>query len=740
MDKRGAFVMSLFVIIALASFVSGDQPVIDFMLSKQVFAVGENISVSGSLSWNNGTAIANASVVLRLKQGSAVMANTSVNTSTNGTFLAVLQSSEAGIYTLETIYGNAYASASLTVLNISLDKFYVHSSKYFYSTNEAVVLELTAVELLNGQEVKKSGVEISGNIRRKSNLAIVKTFSCSTDATGTCEASVSGLTSGEYIAEINDFTAFTEFRVLPLEAWLYVKDSEGLKPKKTFSPGETLTLELVLKPQDTSARYTFYAIIKDSDGTTVDTTQRTSLSSGNDFTASLSVFLDTMNYVPGSYHVYAYINGSNNLLLETDFEVREWKLFLKKNDISSGFEAGTLAFPGSTTYFEIYPLDSNNEFISDFASSDFNITLLDMNRSIVGTANATESSVCNFGPCYNFSVTLPEKTGQYLLEVSAIYKGDEQKASQRITVTNKILDALAVDRFGDPKELFSTNEFVYLKLEARNKSESGLSISNVSLVRIIMPNGTLLNYTSGNWSIQLTDSKWAFNSSFNGFAAIKISPPKTEGTYHVYIVADNMTSSAKFKPENMRNAQFLNITSGSLYGVLSSCNFNASERQILQNLTISIDYVKNIYTGKIYELSTDSGCSTDSVYECLVKPANGVWESGEHEIRLSIRDSNNVTSYVYRRFEVEPFYVYVKPITYSIPFTSNLLLNITAYEANEEWWDNHKGIDGIVRIEKIYYLGKEQTDFGFIAEQGYNSTGINTTQVSNGTALSRKLV
>ncbi|MBS3158984.1 hypothetical protein J4206_06885 [Candidatus Woesearchaeota archaeon] len=815
---------SLLVILILISFLHIIQLVqansyiadLNFITSKTVYTLGERLELKGSLYLTNytisevaianHTGITNATVNLSIinKNTNATSATYGFTTTSAGEFYsrsdyypnAVLVSapSAPGDYYIQVNYTDPNNSTwwtrlEIQIVNQTVDRLLVSPEKLTYNPGESMSILVEAIRESAGTIVYVGNVTINGTIR-DSSKSILSSFNCVTSSGGKCTISATASsTYGFYFIEVNNFKAFNGFEVILFGVNINMKDNLGLSAKNTFNTAEQASVEVGVVTNSTTDTYSFEGVILNSAGTVVKNVSSTELIYNTSYINRFAFTLDALSFSAGQYYVDVNVtkSGGGRVGATTSFEVRSWGISVKKKDVGSGFDYEYSAYPGKTVYLEIYPTWKNNGSVitSINATTSINISIKDSMDNSLASTNATFNSSCSTEGCFEFSLAMPSNTGSYNLAVTVSNNGESQVITKKLNVIGTGVFAQSSDKDGSLKELFGTNEFVYLGLSAKNATGS-LNVTTLDSITITYMNGTELNYTQVSSFDQVNgtnnNAEWAWNVTTQ---RIKLDTPTTGGFYTVFINAENKTafSSTRFiiNPYDVcavakntlgqaggstgyyyvyqfktsdtiyfeikltqANNPLGRATAGngtsanSSYGKGYACSDLSSTKQVVNNATISIEEVTNIQTGRKFSLnSTESVCQSDDskgAYTCTVKPV-GNWDSGSYYVKFRIYNPvTQVSDIAYANFEAHSFYLYAWATNWRNKPTNDVTLNVYMYEAGNNWWGNYGsgGLTGTVTVERIEYNGKEGEWIFPPITYDYNLTRLNTSTVTTG--------
>ncbi|MEK6845887.1 MAG: hypothetical protein AABY26_03955, partial [Nanoarchaeota archaeon] len=642
-----------------------------FSTSKTMYKVNEtiemkgmlylsNLSANGSLVVNH-TALSNATINITIinKNNSAVNFSVLLNTTGSGAYYTksdyypnatdVHAPLGGGDYYILVNYTDLngtgwWTKNEVTVVNQTIDKIQISTDKLSYNPSESLILTVETIRKVGDDITYTPNVTLNGSIRN-STKDILSTFTCTTGDTGKCTISTTAPSSyGEYWIEANGFKGFSLFEVEHFKVNIWMKDELGKGIKHSFDTNKVASVEVNVITNSTSDRYTFDGIIKNSAGSVVKSISSTILNSTNSYTNRFTFTLDALNFTTGNYYVDVNVTKSGDGIvgISTSFEVQSWNLAVKKRDSGSGFDHGYSVFPSTVVYLEAYHKGTNGSILSGINSSGvnttstINISITDIMGNIVTTVNASWNASCGKEGCYEFSLTTPALAGNYLVQVAVSYGNSQQTATKVLNVISASLSSQPTDKDGTLKELFGTNEFVYLTLSAKNTT-SAFNLSNARITSVMYMNGSELNYTSvANFELvnsSTTALEWAWNGSQQ---RLKLDVPKAGGVYSVNLMAENDSTgtSARFLVNPYDVCLVAKNTAGSVtsgyyyvyqfkttdtiyfelklsqannptgrapadngtnssYGMGSACSFDTTQKSAVTNATITIEEVKN---------------------------------------------------------------------------------------------------------------------------------------------------
>ncbi|MBI3037201.1 hypothetical protein HYY73_05645 [Candidatus Woesearchaeota archaeon] len=687
------------------------------------------------------------------------------------------------------------ATGTIRVFSSSIDHISISPEKARYYPDDAVPINLRALKEVGDRKVSVANVSINGSLRY-TNRTVISTFSCTTNNGGVCVVTITApSTAATYLLEANNFLSTSAFVVVPFEAFVYVKDSTGKSFKEIFKANELATIEVNVKLNGSlpTGDFVFNGTITDSNSNIITNINSTALNSNNSYNNRFS-FTTTNAFTNGVYYVSVTVyktGASSRVSASTSFQVRSWSLSVVKGAQNSGFDYEYTSFPDRNVSFEIYPKEyENGTVITGINSSQFNITLKSKTGGLLAIGNSTWNASCSSSGCYEFAITMPSAAGGYLLTVSLNYtNGEVQTVHRIVSVTTTSLSATPSNADGQFKELFGTSESVYITLSAKNTTSTS-NITDVLVESVIYQNGTKFNFSEvalwDNVSSNNSVLEWAWNGSAQ---RIKLDAPKTGGNYLVNVFVNNRSAAAsatfsvnpytvcgaakstvgtvdsstsfyvwqykttdtvylELKVSQAQNgigkATANSTGSGSFhssyYGMGNACSIDTTKVQAITNATVVVEAVYNLQTGTKATLNTSAtSCSADDnsgTYTCTVKPESK-WDGGRYAVKLKVTGSDGDT--VDRAdtiFEARAFYLWAYSNSWTNKPTSNITYNVQLYEAGTNWWSNAGGstggITGEVAIQKVEYNGKDGEWLWPPIDIGYNTTGLNASNVSNG--------
>ncbi|MBI4438590.1 hypothetical protein HY640_01520 [Candidatus Woesearchaeota archaeon] len=765
------------------------------------YAVGDNFTMNLSvLNFSSNNSPSMVSFVL-VNTSSGVFRTRS--SSFSGAVALYAPYSE-GEYILRVQFEDSLNSTSYSVdvhfavFSQSVDKVLVFPDKSGYYAGDPVVVTGSARRQASDSLVPVSNFSLNGTVRRSSGVSdsILSSFSCRTSDSGDCSVNLSAPSGlGTYVIEVNNFVASSSFRVVPFDVSVYVKDSAGTGFKEILTTNEQASVEVKVTKNSTAPNGTFVfnGTIADYSGRIVANITSTKLNDTNGFINRFQ-FSTGSGFSEGVYKVSVDVfeSGGGNISASASFQVRSWTMYLTKSSDNSGFEYEYSAFPVRNVTFEVYPKErANGTLITTLNQSHFNVTFYDRMRNPLLAANATFNSSCGTQGCYRFSFTTPNVTGSYTVSVVLNFSDVVQSSERSIKVTDLVASAYPSTQEGALKEVFSTTEFVFVSVDAKNTTGPD-NVTNVTLGFVVYENGTVVNYTRvpGWGDVDANNSvlEWAYNDSVD---RVMLDAPTHGGSYSIRLFINNNTGAAltsfivnpydvcaaakssagsidssnswyvwQFKStdtvyvelkitraENPSGrAPVDNSTSfnSQQYGMGRACSIDTTKRQVITNASMAVDKVINMQSGASQPLNTTASvCSADNdqgQYTCTIKP-EGRWSGGRHLVVLKVTGPDGqTTDKAVTIFEARSFYIWAYANNYAWVQrpVSNITFNVRLYEAGSNWWSNwysnsqNGGISGSITVERVSYMG----DFGEWIwppiDYQYNITGVNSSNVTNG--------
>lgn len=811
-----AFALIFAVFIMSVSSVSANSYVEDiyFIVPNTVYTTNERIEFKGFLYQTNyssngslvtgSTALANTIVNLTiLYQNKSYISNYTLTTDVNGTFYSksnfypsgveINASSAAGYYYIRAQHKDSnnvswFSEVEINVVNKSIDYLKVGPNKAVYFMSESMMIYVEAQQIIGDSILYIANVSVNGTIRN-STESILSSFNCTTGTNGKCSVTKTApSTTGNYIIELNNYKAYSSFSVVPFSFSVYMKDELGKSLKNVFALGEQARVEVKIPNATTGELYNFSGYIRNSSGSTIKLINTTEMSINNSFANSFLFTIDSLTFAYGAYTAFVNVSklGDGSIISSTSFEVKDWVLSINKRDSSSGFEYEYSAFPNKTVYMELYPtFRSNGSVIPNISSASFEVNIKDKLNNVLSSVNATWNASCGKEGCYEIAFNTSGSVGSYVIYATLSYNGGIQSASKTINVIEGVMSAQSTNKEGSLKELFGTNEFVYISFTAYNLSDPLFNLSNAEVFSVSYMNGSEFSYSEvSNFSlVNATNSvyEWAWNSSLQ---RLKLDVPTAGGVYVVTLFGNNRSlgTTAKFivnpydaclstkdtagqvtsgyyyvwqfkttdtvyfeikltQANNPLGKATASNTSGNgsgSNGVGSQCNVDTSTKQAVTNASLSIIEIKNSESGAVQSINTtDSICqSSDNSggYTCTVKPYSK-WEGGGNIVKFSVIGQDGTTDIVYGRFEARAFYMYGYSANYQNNPSSNISLTVQLYEAGRGWWGSSGGLGGTVTLKKIEYQGRDGEWIWPPVDSGYNVSNISATITSGSGTL-----
>ena len=809
------FLFSSFILFIIFLHLAGANTYVadnSFTLSDTIYTTNEKIEQLGYLSLANytdsGTLVSslsplqNASINITIKLfNSTLVSNYTIITDSNGSFYSnnsyyknatqITAPSTAGEYIIRAQYKDPnntiwFSESQITVVNQSIDKLQISPEKADYNPSESVKVKIEAVKLIGSNLLHVSNVSMNGSLRN-STKGSLETFNCTTGSNGKCFITVTApSTYGNYILEVGNYSAFSSFSVIPFSHNVYMKDELGKSLKNIYAQGEKAAVEVSINNASSSDVYTFSGNIADSSGNVIKSITSTELNSNNSFKNTFVFTADALTYSYGAYRVSVTISktGDGSVTSSTSFEVKDWSFTIDKRPISSGFESEYTIFRNRTMYLQVYPTyRANGSIIQQINQSSFVITVKNSLNNILSSTNAIYNSSCGKGGCYEFSLQSPSEIGQYTLSVALSNSGLTQTKTRAINVVSSIMSVLTTNNDGALKELFGSNEFVYLSLTNYNSSILSFNLSDAELFSVTYMNGTEFSYTnvSNFTQVNATNSvyEWAWNSTNQ---RLKLDVPKYGGVYNVHVFGNNKTVGAfvrfivnpyelcivpkdtpgtvssgyyyvwqfkvsdtiyfELKPIQANNplgrATVSNFSSSnsSSQGKGDGCVIDTATQQVLTNATITVMEVRNSESGALQNVNTTaSTCqASDSSggYSCTVKPLTK-WEGGINTVKFKIQGQDEVVDIDYGRFEARAFYIYGWSSNWQNSPNNNITLSLQLYEAGSGWWGSSGGLSGTVQLKRVEYQGTDGEWIWPPVESGYNVTNVSSSTITSGT-------
>ncbi|MBI2445530.1 hypothetical protein HYV43_04035 [Candidatus Micrarchaeota archaeon] len=696
---------------------------------------------------------------------------------------------QSGSYTVRAQYnasGTLYASSvGIIVGNQTVDQLLVQPDRFEYSPGQAMNVTLTAQRGAGTQTVRVSGVFVNGTMRYP-NQTILQAFACTTNADGFCTVYLTapGAGFGSFFLEANNYLGFAAFYLSSFSVDAGVLDADGQASRDVFAQGETGNLRVLVSVNGTlpsSGTYSANATLGYSNGTILSFLPVLLLDADNSYVNRTS--FGTSGLQDGTYLFNVTVSRSDGLqrVQQAVIQIKGWSLSVSKAASGSGFEFGDVTLPNATLRFEALPQNRTSGAVISGLASAFSYQIKTPLGVTVsnGTAVLFNAS-CGISGCYEFNVSAPSVVGSYSLGVSVTYAGVTRVQSRSIFVDGFAAVASTLDSAGMRKAVFGPTEFLNVNFSARNAT-ADVNVSSAQVAAVVYASGLRMNYTETSVSLMNASDdvlQWAWNASSN---RLVLDVPKIGGLYSVELYVNNGSAktstrffsnpydtcfSAKasldegssdyvwqFKPSDTlylqltvlqaentvsANSSTVEAALGSAsYGRGSACRFDSTRKQAVLNASLSILQALNLETGHAETLnataSTCQSLSTSGHYLCTLKPNASAWESGRHEVSLSIRSQDGLmqdvgTGY----FETRVFFVYGYPSNWINKPSSNITMNLQAYEAGSGWWSSSTGLSGTATLQRVEFRGNFGEWFSTGTPFEYNTTGLNGSSVTNG--------
>jgi len=804
-----------FLFLFFLDIVSANNYTVDiyFTTPSTFYTTNEMISFRGYLYQSNytsaGTLVSNLSVLSGasvnftiINGGRTMVLNHTFTTDVNGSFYSnstyrpsaktILAPSTAGSYFLRAEYRDPndklwFSEMEISILNKSLDIIQISTEKVKYFASQNVKTKIEALKQVGDQFSFVANVSVNGTLRNSTKF-ILSSFNCTTGNDGKCFIDLTAPTTlGKYYVELNNFSAYGSFFVVPFSTSIYMRDELGKSVKNVYAQGEKATVEVSVSNASSDDVFSFSGYIADSQGNVVKSISSTTLNNNNSFKNVFLFNVDSLTFDYGSYFVSVSVSesGGSSMTLTTSFEVKDWALSLSKASAGSGFEYEYSTYPNKTLRFEAFPkLRSNGTIIADLNSSSFSIELKNELGDVVVSTNTSWNASCSKSGCYDFSLKSPLVLGKYKLIVSLSHLGIVQVQTKTIDVIDSVLSIQTSNSEGVFKELFGTNEFVYLKLKSSNLT-SDFNLSDAEIFSVFYMNGSEQSYTkldSLNAIVaENSVNEWAWNVTSQ---TIKMDVPKYGGVYDVFVYGNNKSIGAQVRfivrpyetctvskdtagtvssgnyyawqfkksdtiyfeikiiqasnPTGKASASNFsagNSSGGSSYGISSGCSVNTATQQVINNATLSVIEAINSESGNLQNInSSESVCqSSDSSggYTCTVKPLSN-WEGGSNVVKFKIIGPDGTEDVAYGKFEARAFYLYGWSSNWQNNPLSNITLNVRLYEAGSGWWGSSGGLSGTITLKRVEYMGSDGDWIWPPVDSGYNVSNVSSSSVTSG--------
>lgn len=759
-------ILTLIIILFIISPVSADHIDLDLRTDKHIYGAGKNISVFGSLYDSElNQYIEGVSVNVSINDSTSIF-----TTDSNGKYAGVITApASAGEFEIESCYNDSQgelwkSTIDIKVSLIEIDDIKVRPNRINYYPGESMKIVIKPIIRKSGTSMGVHGVEIEGTIRNPDNT-IHSEFSGITDASGALVVKTKApQPTGEYVIEVNDFVGQKAFNVVEYEVALNIKDGSGQVQKTLFSSGQEAVIEVKVTSNGSVPKkgtYSFTGKISHSNGTTVKNIPRASINKSNSYTGTYKFSLDA-SFASGAYVVDVTVerSGGTSVSRSASFEVRTWGISIEK---ASGFEFGYTGYPESEVSFKV-----NIKDISTGAA----ITTLDNNNFDIQVKTKTGESIGSYSTYYNSSLgyypitfNLPSEVGHYTLAVQVSYSGDTQKVEGTLKVTDTVAYGTPVDQQGQYKEVFGSSEYIYIILEAENKTSSK-KITNMELLRIVNEDGVAVSYQNTTWSGDNSSVfEWRKNLSVNiggqDYAIIKLDNPKSGGLYRIEVLVNDGAAIARTKflidpfrtyvrtyksPKEEGDSpryQF-DTKDGIVFSIQVFQSKHASGSALkgiergyyeeemfakpvsggggggasstgeeVANATIR---VVKIINDRIFEeipltdvnITYSGVTDANGVGEVTLIPATGTWDGGWYHVEFEITSPDSITTDdAHGGFEARAFYLYAwSEGKWMCQPKDNVTFNIEMFDAGSDyWWRSSKGLSGKVSVEKILYHG-----------------------------------
>ncbi len=778
-------------------------------LEKSVYGPGETIALYGILTRGNisgsnatnMTAMAGASVLANITSapfnGTQLSAYT-LNTTAQGAFYSrsvtypnatnITAPNTTGYYYFILSYTDPNSTSwpywlSFSVVQTTVDELIVSASKGTYIAGEPMSIRAAASRTVGSAKIAQQNVSINGTIRTSAE-AVQASFSCTTGDDGSCSINTTApTTAGTYRAEANNYTSSTFFRVVPFDVLVYMKDSTGKAIKNTFKQSDIASVEaqVIYNGTTPTGAYTFNGTIADINGNTIKMINTTALNTNNSYVNRFSFTVDN-SFANGFYIATVNVTGgSSTVSATTSFEVRGWTLVVEPSEENSNFEYGWNTFVSRNVSIDILPLYSaNGTVITSANASAMSISVKDALGNALSTGAAVWNSTCRKTGCYRGSVQAPASAGTYPLTVKVDYNGEVQAVERLLGIIGTKVEATPTSEHGELKELFGTNEFIYITLEGKSQNGTATAITDAVLRSVTAANGSQLGYTNTSYE-NVNASNTAPEYGYNATSQrLRLDTPKAGGPYTIEILANNRTAGtttsvvvnpydvcivAKNTPGNaggttgyyfvyqfktddvlylelivkeadnpLGKASSLNGTN-STAGTGLACKIDTTQEQAVTNATLTVVEVINLDTGTKESVnSTTTVCQADDTsgkYTCTIQQQDNKWNGGKHQVKLRI-EKGGISDIAYGFFEARAFYLYAWSQNWRNKPNDTVMLNVNMYQAGSNWWRSSTGLSGTASVERVEFCGGQGYWMASCVDYGYNTTGLNASTVTNG--------
>ena len=129
---------------------------------------------------------------------------------------------------------------------------------------------------------------------------------------------------------------------------------------------------------------------------------------------------------------------------------------------------------------------------------------------------------------------MPATTGEYQLNTIVTRSDTTQIDVKMLYVTTASISAQSTDKDGSLKELYGTEDYVYLSLTTKNTTASSINLTNASLSSVIYMNGSEISYTrvTDDASVNGTNTinEWSWNTTTQ---KLKMCTNSKQQTLHI---------------------------------------------------------------------------------------------------------------------------------------------------------------------------------------------------------------
>lgn len=782
---------------------------INATISKITYGPSEDVGVYGSLlrgdingsNVTNSSTIANASILINITTANLTLVSSqTLNTTSQGLFYSRSTTfSNASVLSAPNTTGNYFIIISYTdpnatvwirwlsfaVTQFVIDDIRVMTNKATYIAGERGLITGSAFRNIGAIPIAQSNITLLGTLRNLTS-GILDSFNCTTGSAGTCTMNLSvPATAGSYRVEVNNYTSSTIFSVVPFDAFVYTKDSSGTLLKNSFKRNDQVGVEVHVSYNGTvpTGTYTFTGNVTDVNGNVLTTINSTTLESNNSYVNRASFTLDN-TYGDGFYTVSVIVTqtGGSSVITSAVFQVRNWNILVQPTEQGSGFEYGLSAFANKSVLLDILPTDSTNgTAISGINTSFITVNIKDALGITQTTGNITWNSTCRRNGCYRANFITPATPGAYRLVAQVDYSGEIQEVAQPLQILNLKLEAVPTNENGDLKELFGTNEFVYVTLVGKDLNGTSIPIIDAELKTVTYSNGSTVPYTNVSYfAVNASNTQYEYGYNVSS-QRLRLDTPNAGGSYTVELYANNRTVVARtniiinpfdtcivtkntagqvsvgyyyvsqFRTDDtiyfeltakqatnpLGRAPSLNSSNNS-YGRGTACVIDSSRDQVVANATVSIVEAFNINIGSRVTLNTTTSvCQADTTqgkYSCTLQQETNKWPAGSYKITLKI-DNAGITGVAYGSFEARAFYLYAYSQSWRRKPIDDINLTVNMYQAGSNWWGSGSGLSGTVTVERIEFCGGDGYWLASCVDTGYNTTGMNASTITSGTGI-----